>query len=394
MYTSSLGIGGNRGGARLSRSWPQETRRARWRGFVRGVDKGCHGRPPWRRHVAMFAALRGSLARPAAALAAATGASCAANWVSCEKRGVTGEVHAELNKLRPNEQAMRRRWEEDELGWHKLPPRAWPPRHPKYDELEALQKRLADERCGRPTDPGLSASCQQATFDLATCYAFNMIDPPAGLAIYEALASKGDTESMVGVGVILLEGIGCDLNDANTSEGLRMIRGAAAVGNVQGQYELAVLHYLGRDIEEDEHEAFRLFELACVALSNLARRPVCGGTSAPEPLEMTRVHLLVPTIAGRSSSTRRLCSCLPSASWRATAARKTWRERCPCCTPPPSEVTGWHDNTSASGSTRTPRQHRKREAGSACSVSKNEVNGDETTRTAPATREQRFVAIR
>ena len=45
-----------------------------------------------------------------------------------------------------------------------------------------------------------------------------MIEPAEGLATYRALAAKGDAESMVAVGVILLEGIGCDPDEAETAE--------------------------------------------------------------------------------------------------------------------------------------------------------------------------------
>ena len=53
--------------------------------------------------------------------------------------GITPSVHAELEKLRPLEAEFRRKWLEDESGWHKLPPRAWPPTQPKHDELDELK---------------------------------------------------------------------------------------------------------------------------------------------------------------------------------------------------------------------------------------------------------------
>lgn len=146
---------------------------------------------------------------------------------------------------------MRKKWEEDESGWHKLPPRAWPPRQPKADELTTLERLAA------------SGANSQAQFDLATCQTFNLLDPAAGLATYRALAEDGHVDSMVALGVVLLEGIGCDPAEV---EGLQWIRRACAHGHPQGQYELGVAHYLGsfeaHDVKEDEGAAFALFEAA------------------------------------------------------------------------------------------------------------------------------------
>ena len=79
--------------------------------------------------------------------------------------GITPSVHAELEKLRPLEAEFRRKWLEDESGWHKLPPRAWPPTQPKHDELDELKRRAETE------------GTEKVRFDLATCLTFNGIDP-------------------------------------------------------------------------------------------------------------------------------------------------------------------------------------------------------------------------
>ena len=75
---------------------------------------------------------------------------------------------------------MRARWVEDEMHWHKLPPRAWPPFQPKADELTTLEARA--EACASvetlySSSTDLSAECMQRHFDVATCLTFNMLDP-------------------------------------------------------------------------------------------------------------------------------------------------------------------------------------------------------------------------
>ena len=76
--------------------------------------------------------------RPAAGVLAAAAST---KLVECEKRGITPEVHTELQKLRPNEAAMRAKWIEDEEGWHKLPPRAWPEERLGKNNLTFLRPR-------------------------------------------------------------------------------------------------------------------------------------------------------------------------------------------------------------------------------------------------------------
>ena len=61
---------------------------------------------------------------------------------------------------------MRTKWEEDESGWHKLPPRAWPSYQPKAEEQERLRSEVHDKCSPRGPD------CRQAMFDLASCLVF------------------------------------------------------------------------------------------------------------------------------------------------------------------------------------------------------------------------------
>ena len=219
--------------------------------------------------------------RVLSALAAgAFGVACSAfahERAHCQtKRGVSPAVHAELEKLRPGEAAMRRKWEEDEDKWHKLPPRAWPPYYPSADEVAMLRQRLVEHTCPSAEEivAGgviLSKECISCAFDLATCLTFNGLDADRGLRMYIKLAldkgkdasdADGDAESMVAVGVVLLEGLGVPRDEA---EGLRWLRRGAAAGSVQGEYELAVAYYTGLDeagLECDEAQAFKYFESA------------------------------------------------------------------------------------------------------------------------------------
>ena len=199
-------------------------------------------------------------ARPAAI---AVGGMMAAYYqrrhVECLSRGVPAPVHEELQKLRLGEAAMRERWQRDEEGWHKLPPRAWPPYQPKRDELLACSSAHVRD-CG--TTREYSPECVKATFDLATCLIFNGLDVVAGLREYHALAEAGDLDSMVGIGVVLVEGISGAKEDPAT--GLHWLSRAAAGNSAQAQYELGVLHYMGLDdyLEVDEDAAFQWFERA------------------------------------------------------------------------------------------------------------------------------------
>lgn len=198
-------------------------------------------------------------ARPAAAALAANTAF-EVSTLCQRRRGVSPAVHEELHKLRAGEEAMRRRWEEDEDKWHQLPPRAWPAYYPTSDELPTLRQRLMDEDCPAFEGPSLSQSCVRKAFDLATCLTFNGLDTLDGFRVFKVLgATHGDAEAMVAVGVLLMEGIGVPRDEV---EGLRWVQRAAGLGNAQGEYELAVAYYTGleKTLECDESAAFRLFE--------------------------------------------------------------------------------------------------------------------------------------
>ena len=218
--------------------------------------------------------------------------------------GITPSVHAELEKLRPTEAAFRRKWLEDESGWHKLPPRAWPPTQPKHDELDELKRRAETE------------GTEKVRFDLATCLTFNGIDPVDGLRRYKELAAGGNLDATVAVATVLLEGIGRNQDDVDVAEGVRLLREASDKGHVQAHYELGTLHYLG---SHPKHVPARS--------TALSARP--------------------------RSSTPRRSSCLPSFSSKAMAALRTRRAPFHCCTRRRSVAIAWLASTSATTSTST-----------------------------------------
>lgn len=163
----------------------------------------------------------------------------------------------ELDKLRPMEAEMRLRWAQDEAGWRKLPPRAWPPCQPKAHELAEIKARLEEERCP-PAGTNMSEVCSKLTFNLATGRLFNNVEALDGLAAYRALAEAGDLDGMVGVGIALVESIGVDYSN---SEGVHWLRRASELGSAQGLFELATLYYHGgAGLAEDEVVAYGLFE--------------------------------------------------------------------------------------------------------------------------------------
>ena len=163
---------------------------------------------------------------------------------------------------------MRKKWEDDESGWHTLPPRAWPPVQPKPDALDAIGANL--KGCAPPHDPLITKECAKHAFDLATCLIFNNIDVASGLKAYRAFAERGDVQGMVGVGIVLCEGLGItdEREQARaTREAVEWFRKACALGDAQGQYEMGVLYYLGtRDEAEtvvsDEAKACEYFALS------------------------------------------------------------------------------------------------------------------------------------
>jgi TPR repeat protein len=201
--------------------------------------------------------------------------------------GITPSVHAELEKLRPVEAAFRRKWLEDESGWHKLPPRAWPLTQPKHDELDELKRRAETE------------GTEKVRFDLATCLTFNGIDPVDGLRRYKELAAGGNLDATVAVATVLLEGIGRNQDDVDVAEGVRLLRDASDKGHVQAHYELGTLHYLGshpKHVPEDEARAFHYFERAAAqqhtsALFMLAEFLIEGnGCTADEARAVPLLH--------------------------------------------------------------------------------------------------------
>jgi len=117
-----------------------------------------------------------------------------------------------LAHLRPEEDEMRLRWDRDELGWRKLPARAWPVFQPGPDDIPKIAASLCGGRCTTNVEGLLpvvlpdgsmytrkdtasastAASCTQQAFDLATALVFNDIDAPRGVALYTNLAETGN----------------------------------------------------------------------------------------------------------------------------------------------------------------------------------------------------------
>lgn len=176
-----------------------------------------------------------------------------------EESNATQRLKGALAPLRPGDAARRAKWVKEEEGWHLLPPRAWPPRQPKAEEVPALRARLVAARCP-PAGTAMSLECTRAHFDLATCLVFAAVDAPVGLVTYRSLGTAGDVDAMVAAGVCLVEALGVDRGD---EEGLRWLRRAVEFGSAQAQYELATLMYTGgAGLEEDEKGAYKLFQAA------------------------------------------------------------------------------------------------------------------------------------
>lgn len=154
---------------------------------------------------------------------------------------------------------MRARWVRDEEeGWRKLPPRAWPPDQPKADEIPELRARLEAQRCPPAGSSEMSPACVKTAFDLATAQTFNGVEAQEGLTVFRRLASAGHVDGMVAAGICLVEGIGVARDEA---EGLVLLQRASERGNAQGHFELGTLLYMGAaGVEEDEPAAFALYE--------------------------------------------------------------------------------------------------------------------------------------
>mmetsp|Transcript_70076 Transcript_70076/g.216719 ORF Transcript_70076/g.216719 Transcript_70076/m.216719 type:complete len:225 (+) Transcript_70076:149-823(+) len=156
---------------------------------------------------------------------------------------------------------MRARWEKDEEGWHRLPPRAWPPRQPKANEAPDIEAEFRAARCP-PAGSSMSPACAKLAFDLASARVFGGADPSQGLADYLGMAEAGSADAMVATGVCLLEGLG---GRRDGEEALRWLWLASAEGSAQAHFELATLLLTGSaGLEEDEPAAFALFEKAAM----------------------------------------------------------------------------------------------------------------------------------
>jgi len=170
-------------------------------------------------------------------------------------------LKVELQKIRPNEIVLREKWLRDEAdGWRKLPPRAWPEYQPKAEEVPALRSNLEAQRCPPAGTKGMTVECVKATFDLASGLVFAMVDQPVGVVAYQGLASAGDVDSMVAIGVCLTEGLGVDRDE---SQGLNWLRRASSLGNAQGHFEYGQILFMGAcGVDEDEPAGFALFKKA------------------------------------------------------------------------------------------------------------------------------------
>lgn len=190
-----------------------------------------------------------------------------ADWCTPEQRAA---LRAELAKVRRDEAALYARWERDEAGWGKLPPRAWPARQPSVDDIPGIRAGLAEAHCPElaqgeadaAAQPKLPDKCRELEFDLATALVFNNVDGSVGHAKYRALGHvHGDVESVVALGVCLVEGLACEPNE---SAGVALLERAAALDSAQACYELGSLQYMGTcdAVTEDEEAAFLNFEKA------------------------------------------------------------------------------------------------------------------------------------
>ena len=167
----------------------------------------------------------------------------------------------ELAKLRRGEKEMRQRWIHDEEAWRKLPPRAWPEKQPNVEELPSLEALMSKE-CAAQSADSPSAACMDAKFDLGTCLIFNTLDVPRGLTLYKSLASAGNVKGMTGVGVVLVEGLGVNNDEA---EGSKWIVAASDKGYSQAHFEMGTLLYTGAaapHVKENVNAAFKQFEKA------------------------------------------------------------------------------------------------------------------------------------
>jgi hypothetical protein len=185
-----------------------------------------------------------------------------------------------LSRLRENAEDFLQRWERDEDGWRKLPPRSWPTKQPDADQIPALERKLVELACPDASGPHtifdpetatplkelkpMSGPCREAAFDLATALVFNNMDcDRKGHNDYRGLADRGDLDGVVATGICLVEGIGVE---ANERQGLKWLQRAAKAGSSQGYYELGSLHYRGLQdtagrvvVAENDETAFQYY---------------------------------------------------------------------------------------------------------------------------------------
>ena len=198
-----------------------------------------------------------------------------------------------LSHLRPIEAEMRLRWERDELGWRKLPARAWPPYQPSIEDIPTIATKLqsgdcrvdtigllpvttpssaeqtADRRAGGPID------CVQNAFDLATALLFNNVDAKRGMLLFKQLAEKNQSvDAHVALGIALIEGINVE---AMPAQGLDHLQAACKRNSAQAYYEMGTAFYSGVEgiLNEDERKAFEMFEKAA------AQGHTAGDSSGP-----------------------------------------------------------------------------------------------------------------
>jgi TPR repeat protein len=114
-----------------------------------------------------------------------------------------------------------------------------------------------------------AAACDALAFDVATARVFTRSDPEGGCAEYRNLAAQGNLDAVVAVGVVLLEGIGMDAEEA---EAVQWLQRASDAGSVQGQFELGSCYYLGVSatndnstvVAEDNAKAYELLDKAAL----------------------------------------------------------------------------------------------------------------------------------
>jgi hypothetical protein len=223
----------------------------------------------------------------------------------------------QISRLRIMQEEMLTRWERDEDGWRNLPSRAWPEYQPNPQQVETIVAEIARLGCtekimskkeghgAKLLDNNINTrivrrrtsclvrrrtsclvrrrtsclvrrrtscsftQCKKLHFDMASGLVFYQVDPDAGFALFESLAKRGHTDSMVACGIVLLEGLGVPPRE---KEGLAWLEKAmeSHQGNddneaaAQASYELGTVYYTGIDgiVEEDPERAFALFQFA------------------------------------------------------------------------------------------------------------------------------------